>query len=118
MRLNQSQQLRHRYLLSLEGNDVATDLKWKLATGMVVLMPRPTTESWLMEFALRPDVHYMRVDSPAEVPKKLKWLQAHPQEARRMSDAARAWMLPFTDKAQELNLERDVLRKMATLVQA
>ena len=117
-KMSEDEMMQYRYSLSLEGNDVATDLKWKLASGMVVLMPRPTTESWLMEFALRPDVHYMRVHSPAEVPKKLKWLQAHPQEARRMSDAARAWMLPFTDKAQELNLERDVLRKTAALVQA
>ena len=117
-RMSEDDMMQYRYSLSLEGNDVATDLKWKLASGMVVLMPRPTTESWLMEFALRPGVHYMRVESPAEVSETLKWLQAHPERARGMSDAARAWMLPFTNKTQELKLERDVLRKTATLVQA
>ena len=33
-----------RYALSLEGNDVATNLKWLLASNSVVVMPSPTME--------------------------------------------------------------------------
>ena len=107
----------YRYTLSLEGNDVATDLKWKLASGLVVLMPTPTTESWLMEFALQPGVHYVAVETPADVPVKLAELRARPEEAERISGAARAWMVPFTEMEEETNLQRDVIRAVASLIQ-
>ena len=41
-----AEQLRSRWLLSLPGNDVATDLKWKLASSSLVLMPPPTQETF------------------------------------------------------------------------
>ena len=63
----------HRYHLSLEGNDVATDLKWKLASGSLVLMPPPTKEGWLMEGRLQPWIHYVPLDSPEDVDVKLRW---------------------------------------------
>ena len=113
--MEMAEMMRYRYALSLEGNDVATDLKWKLACGMVVLMPSPTAESWLMEFALRPGVHYVQVDSPQDVPVKLAWLRAHQSEAQKIARAAQAWMAPFADAAQELRLQREVLRRTDAL---
>ena len=115
-RMSEDDMRQYRYTLSLEGNDVATDLKWKLASGMVVLMPTPTTESWLMEFALQPGVHYVAVETPADVPVKLAELRARPEEAERISGAARAWMAPFADVAEEAKLQREVLRKVVALV--
>lgn len=35
------QQLGYRYLVSVEGNDVASGLKWMLASNSTVLMPPP-----------------------------------------------------------------------------
>ena len=113
--MEMAEMIKYRYALSLEGNDVATDLKWKLACGMVVLMPAPTAESWLMEFALRPGVHYVQVDSPQDVPVKLAWLRAHQPEAQKIARAAQAWMAPFADAAQELRLQREVLRRTDAL---
>ena len=49
--------MQHKYLLALESNDVATQLKWLLTSVSVVVMPTPTTESWLMEGRLQPFVH-------------------------------------------------------------
>ena len=115
-RMSEDDMRQYRYTLSLEGNDVATDLKWKLASGLVVLMPTPTTESWLMEFALQPGVHYVAVETPADVPVKLAELRARPEEAERISGAARAWMAPFADVAEEAKLQRKVLRKVVALV--
>ncbi len=59
--LSKAEQLQCKYLLSLEGNDVATGLKWMLASSSVVIMPRPTVESWLCESRLVPGVHYVEV---------------------------------------------------------
>ena len=54
---NHHHTMQHKYLLALESNDVATQLKWLLLSGSVVVMPTPTTESWLMEGRLQPFVH-------------------------------------------------------------
>ena len=55
--LDLREQLQFRYLLSLEGNDVASGLKWMLHSNSTVLMPKPTCESWACESLLRPYVH-------------------------------------------------------------
>ncbi len=41
--------LRYRYILAIEGNDVATNLKWVMSTNSLAVMPRPTYETWFME---------------------------------------------------------------------
>src|SRR5690606_833538 len=48
-RLGIGEQLRHKFILSIEGNDVATNLKWILSSGSVCVMAPPTRESWFME---------------------------------------------------------------------
>ena len=53
--------LRYRCLISAEGYDVATNLKWALWSASAVIMPRPTVCSWLMEDRLEPWVHYVPV---------------------------------------------------------
>ena len=41
-------QLKYKYILMLEGNDVATGLKWQLISNSVVFMARPTCVSFAM----------------------------------------------------------------------
>ena len=41
--------LRYRYVLSLEGNDVASNLRTIMASQSVVLMPIPTKETWFRQ---------------------------------------------------------------------
>ena len=53
--------LRHRYLISAEGYDVATNLKWALWARSAIIIPRPTMCSWLMEDRLEPWVHHVPV---------------------------------------------------------
>jgi hypothetical protein len=52
---------KYRYLVSVEGNDVATNLKWALASGCVVLMPKPRVETFFAEGMLKPYVHYVPI---------------------------------------------------------
>lgn len=51
--------LENKFLISLEGNDVASGLKWMLASNSVVFMPIPTMESWVLEGQLQPWVHFV-----------------------------------------------------------
>ncbi|WP_416208165.1 glycosyl transferase family 90 [Halomonas sp.] len=54
--LSVSEQLRYRYILSIEGKDVATNLKWIMASNSLCLMRRPRFETWFMEGQLRPAI--------------------------------------------------------------
>ena len=55
------EQLRYRYILAIEGNDVASNLKWVLSSNSIAVMPRPTFETWFQEGCLVPNVHYIEI---------------------------------------------------------
>jgi hypothetical protein len=66
--------LEYKYILSIEGNDKDSGLQWKLNSNSVVLMPRPTITSWLMETTLIPDYHYVLIkDDYSDLEEKLNW---------------------------------------------
>ena len=46
--------LEYKGIIMIEGNDVASGLKWALLSQSVVLMPRPKHTSWCMEELLEP----------------------------------------------------------------
>ena len=82
----------YKYILCLEGNDVATSLKWQMAHNSLIFMPTPTKESWLMEGLLRPWVHYAPLDSPHEAADRLRWARANDAECQRIVANANAWV--------------------------
>ena len=59
--MTMAEMLRYRYLISVEGNDVATNLKWAMWSASAVIMPRPTVCSWFMEDRLVPWKHFIPV---------------------------------------------------------
>ena len=55
------EQLKYKYILSIEGNDVSSGLKWQLYSNSVVFMRKPKIVSWAMEDKLEPYVHYIPI---------------------------------------------------------
>ena len=47
-------QLEYKAIIMIEGNDVASGLKWALYSRSVVMMPEPTVTSWALEEMLEP----------------------------------------------------------------
>lgn len=113
-RMDMGEQMQYKYLLSLEGNDVATDLKWKLASGSVVMMPPPTKEGWLMEGRLQPWVHYIPLDGPADVPRKLEWARTHQEWCEGIAANATQYMQQFIEPQRE----KDILNSLLLRYQA
>ena len=62
-RLRPEHLLRYKYLISIEGNDVASNLKWLFASKCLILMPKPTCETWFCEGLLEPWVHYIPLEN-------------------------------------------------------
>jgi hypothetical protein len=104
-RLSRLELLSYRYVLSLEGNDVASDLKWLMGHNSVVVMPPPTVESWLLEGLLRPYVHYVPVRSAADVPAALAWMRANEAACLGIVANANAWVEEIMRSTTETSVE-------------
>jgi hypothetical protein len=114
--LSISQQLRYRYIVSLEGNDVATNLKWILNSNSLCLMPLPTYETWFEEKQLEAGVHYVPLDPDfADVGDKVRYFEQHPAEAQRIIAAANAYCRQFSNEQDEQAISLLVLYKYFVL---
>jgi len=86
-------QLKYKYILMLEGNDVATGLKWQLTSNSVVFMARPTTVSFLMEDLLVPFVHYVPLkDDYSNLIDMVHWARRNDKKCQWISEQATLFM--------------------------
>ena len=110
------QLLRYKALIILEGNDVSSGLKWALLSQSIVMMPRPRFNSWAMEEALEPWIHYVPLlDDLSDAEERLNWILQHEAEALRIVKRANLWMLDLVyhpDAQQdEDRLYREILSR-------
>lgn len=95
-------QMRYKFILALEGNDVASALQWIMASDCVPVMPRPTVETWLMHSRLIPGKHYIEIAPDfSDVGEKIRYYIDHPQEAEAISRESKKWAAQFADKRRE-----------------
>lgn len=105
-------QLEYKFIACIEGNDVATNLKWVMASNSVAVMPRPRIESWFMEARLVPGVHYIEVKADySDVEDKLRYYIAHPAEAKAIVESAHEYIRQFQDAALERCVQYGVVRR-------
>lgn len=108
--------LKYKAVIMLEGNDVASGLKWALLSQSVVLMPHPKHTSWAMEELLEPWVHYIPLnDNATDVEDRMRWIVDHDEEAQRIAERATLWMedLVFHSDAMEDDrwIQEDIIRR-------
>ena len=48
-----NEHLDYKFIFAIEGNDVASNLKWIMSSYSVAVMPRPSCETWFMEGRLQ-----------------------------------------------------------------
>jgi hypothetical protein len=100
-----------KYLISVEGNDVATNLKWVLASNSVCIMPIPRTESWLMEGLLIPWVHYIPInDDFSNLEETIQWGNENPDDVIRIINSANSYMSRFMDSENEINIINQTMK--------
>ncbi|MCD2175817.1 glycosyl transferase family 90 [Rhizobium sp. C4] len=110
--LSPVQQFQYRYIISVEGCDVATNLKWVMASGSVCIMPRPRFETWFMEGRLIPDHHYVEVrDDFSDLEEKIEALEADPMRAREIVANANRHIGMFLQRRNEKLTSLLVLQK-------
>lgn len=104
---------RYKYIISVEGNDKDSGLNWKLRSKSVVLMPKPTITSWLMEETLIPNIHYIEIKNDfSDLIDKIQWCNDNQQICQEIVSNANDYMKQFEDTDQELEIEKHIITKL------
>ena len=109
--LSFTEQLTYKYIISVEGNDVASGLKWQLASNSIVIMTRPTKMSWFCEHLLQPWVHYIPVnDDYSNLIDQMEKAEAlGPGGLKHINDAAKYFAYVFLDQENEEKILKQVI---------
>jgi hypothetical protein len=100
----------YKYIISLPGNDKDSGLSWKLASGSVVIMPRPITYSWLAEPFLIPGYHYLELNHDlTNLEEILTWCSENTSACEAIAKNALEYVMQFANPLLERMLEREVV---------
>lgn len=113
-KMSMKEMLQHKFILSVEGNDVATNIKWILCSNSVAFCPPFTINSWILEEHLHPWQHYIPVRHDfLDLPEKVEWAMNHPTECEGILKEAHKYMEPFLDIKQEKKIMSVILEEYA-----
>jgi hypothetical protein len=111
-RLTVNEHLDYKFVLCLEGNDVASNLKWVMSSNSLAVMPKPTYETWFMEGTLIPNFHYVLIkDDYSDLEERLMYYSQHATEALEIIENAHKHVSQFKNKKQEDLISLLVLKK-------
>lgn len=104
--------LDYKFIMSLEGNDVASNLKWVMSSNSIAVTPRLTCETWFMEGTLIPNYHYIEVKPDfSDLEERLTYYIEHPDEALAIIRHAHDYVAAFRDQNRERLISLLVLKK-------
>ena len=107
-----TQHLEYKFILALEGYDVATNLKWIMSSNSIAVMPKPRYETWFMEGTLLPDHHYICIaDDYSDLAEKLNYYINHPEAAAAIVKNAHLYIEQFKDAEREEAISLLVMQK-------
>ena len=105
-------QLNYRYLIAIEGNDVASNLKWAMSSNSLVMMSKPKYETWFMEGTLKENYHYVLLkDDYSDLEEKINYYNEHRDEAKTIINNAHKFVEMFKNQDREDAISVLVLEK-------
>jgi len=111
-RMSIKEQLKYKFILSIEGNDVASNLKWAMSSNSLVMMTNPKFETWFMEGTLIPNHHYVLLEEDySNLEEKMHYYSEHIDEAKAIIANANAYVEQFKNTHQEDLISYLVLQK-------
>jgi hypothetical protein len=96
------EQLSYKFILSVEGNDVATNLKWIFSSNSLCFSPKLKFETWFMEGKLIANHHFVLIqDDYSDLIEKMNYYTKNIDEALTIIQNANNWVQQFKDKKLE-----------------
>ena len=104
--------LKYKFIMCVEGVDVATNLKWVMSSKSIAVMPKPKIESWFMENRLIPDYHYIEIkEDYSNLETKLNHFIKNTKKCNEIIKNANEYVLQFKNKKRENLISLLVLEK-------
>ncbi len=104
--------LHYKYIMALEGNDVASNLKWVMNSNSIAISPPMKYETWFMEGTLVGNEHYIEVKPDfSDLPERIEYYNSHPHEAAEIVEHAHAYCHQFKDFRKERLISLMVMDK-------
>lgn len=111
-KLSLEKQLEYKFILAIEGNDVASNLKWAMSSNSLVMMTKPKYETWFMEGTLKENFHYILLkDDYSDLEEKILYYSEHIDEAKEIISNAHKFVEQFKDEESEKIISLLVLQK-------
>lgn len=106
------EQLEYKFILCIEGIDVASNLKWVMSSNSLPVMPKPQYETWFMEGTLIPGVHYVEIkDDFSDLEEQMNYYLSNPSEAMKIIQNGHDFVDQFKNRKQENLISLMVLDK-------
>lgn len=104
--------LKYKFIMAIEGNDVASNLKWVMSSNSIAVMPKPTYETWFMEGKLIPNFHYIEIKADySDIEEKLNYYIQREEESLEIIKNANAYCSQFFDSKREKLISILVMKK-------
>ena len=98
-KISLEQHLDYKFILCLQGNDVATNLKWVMSSNSIAVMPKPTIETWFMEGKLVGGKHFIEIKPDySDVELQLRYYIDHPEACLNIIENAHSFCSQFFNK--------------------
>ncbi|TVP50152.1 MAG: lipopolysaccharide A protein [Halomonas sp.] len=106
------EQLNYKFILSIEGNDVATNLKWIMSSNSICFMTKPKFETWFMEDTLIPGEHYVEIkEDYSNLQESIIYYLNNPDEAKKIIANANQYVDQFKNIGREKLISFLVMQK-------
>lgn len=113
-KISVSQQLNYKFIVSLQGNDLASNIRWVLYSNSVVIMPKPEWTSWTMEEKLIPYVHYLPLnDELSNLEELLAWAANNDNQCNEIAQNGKQYAFQFLDRKYDTNMRMMFLKEYA-----
>ena len=107
-----NEQLSYKFILCIEGNDVASNLKWVMSSSSIAFMVQPKYETWFMEGRLIPNYHYVLLkDDYSDLQEKIQYYSSNTKEALKIVTNANTYVNQFKNQKREKLISLLVLKK-------
>lgn len=116
-KLSIKEQLKYKFIISVEGNDFATNLSWIMLSNSVPLMPKCTVETWKLESYLIEYEHYIPLKNDfSDLDEQMDWCLNNLDKCEEIAFNSRLYVLQFFDKERENKIIDEVIKKYLTNV--
>ena len=108
--LDIKEMLKYMFLISVEGNDFATNLSWIMLSNSVPMMPTCFIETWKCESKLIPYVHYIPLKNDfSDLDDQISWGIQNLDKCEEIAFMSKMYILQFFDIQKEEKIIKDVL---------